>query len=383
MVAYTFYENDNRVRRYAEALVRRGDDVDVVSLRGEEDDPSGEINKVKVYRIQRRALNERGKVTYLRRLLLFFIKSFVIVSKMHMKRKYNVVHVHNVPDFEVFAALIPKFTGAKIILDIHDILPEFYANKFHASTNSVIFKVLLYLEKFSTAFADHVIVSNDIWEERLLSRSVRHGKCTVFMNYPDQSIFYPINKERNNQKLVFIYPGTLNYHQGVDIAIKAFAIASRQIQNAEFHIYGEGAERGNLEKLANDLAVDDKIRFMGRVPIDQIAKDMAIADIGIVPKRDDSFGGEAFSTKIWEFMSVGVPVIVSGTRIDRHYFDDSIVRFFTPGDENCLADAIVSLARDPEIRKSLICNAQKYVEGKKWDIWKKNYFDLLESVVRS
>ena len=58
---------------------------------------------------------------------------------------------------------------------------------------------------------------------------------------------------------------------------------------------------------------------------------MANADIGIVPKRNDSFGNEAFSTKILEFMSLSIPVVISSTRIDRHYFNDTVVRFFESG----------------------------------------------------
>ena len=69
MVGYTFYESDNRVRRYAETLARRGDSVDVVSLRQEGQSPKAVINGVNVFRIQRRVLNEKGRFAYLGKLL--------------------------------------------------------------------------------------------------------------------------------------------------------------------------------------------------------------------------------------------------------------------------------------------------------------------------
>src|ERR1700720_1544176 len=75
MVAYSFYEGDNRVRRYAETLARRGDRVDVVSLRQKGQPPRGIINGVHVFRIQRRVVNEKSKFSYLGRLLLFFMRS--------------------------------------------------------------------------------------------------------------------------------------------------------------------------------------------------------------------------------------------------------------------------------------------------------------------
>ena len=53
------------------------------------------------------------------------------------------------------------------------------------------------------------------------------------------------------------------------------------------------------------------------MPIDQIAEVMANADLGIIPKKNDPFGGEAFSTKTLEFMSLGIPIILSRTKIDK------------------------------------------------------------------
>src|SRR5579872_5282712 len=130
MLAYTFYDADNRVRRYAEALVRRGDHVDAIAL-AREGQPAFEIIQgVRVYRIQTRRIAETGPFSYLIKLLLFFVRSAWFITAQHMHEPYQLIHVHSVPDFEVFATLIPRLTGARIILDIHDIVPEFYASKF-------------------------------------------------------------------------------------------------------------------------------------------------------------------------------------------------------------------------------------------------------------
>src|SRR5689334_9099041 len=130
MLAYTFYETDNRVRRYAEALARRGDEVDAIVLQQEGKSPFEIVNGVNVYRIQKRVRDERGPFSYLSKLLLFFARSMGAVTVRHLETRYDVIHVHSVPDFEVFAALIPRLMGAKVILDVHDIVPELYASKF-------------------------------------------------------------------------------------------------------------------------------------------------------------------------------------------------------------------------------------------------------------
>src|SRR5712692_5090300 len=170
MVAYSFYEKDNRVRRYAETLAKRGDHVDVIALRQEGQTSKDIIEGVHVFRIQRRVVNEKVKLTYLVRLLLFFLRSAAFLTREHMMRCYDVVHVHSVPDFEVFAAFYPKIRGSKLILDIHDLVPELYASKFKTSQDSLIFKMLLRVERMSAAFSDHVIAANHIWEKRLRER---------------------------------------------------------------------------------------------------------------------------------------------------------------------------------------------------------------------
>src|SRR6185312_16798416 len=125
MVAYTFYEADNRVRRYAEALAERGDEVDVIALRRSNQPRLEFLKGVRVYRIQNRSIDEKGPLTYLPKLLLFLAKSAWMLVKKIFTKPYSVIHVHSVPDFEVFAAFIPRLFGSRVILDIHDIVPEF------------------------------------------------------------------------------------------------------------------------------------------------------------------------------------------------------------------------------------------------------------------
>ena len=124
MLAYTFYETDNRVIRYAESLAKRGDRVDVISLCQGGQPFYEKINGVHVYRIQRRVLDETKKRGYLKKLIKFLVKSAIYVTRRHFRCKYDLIHIHSVPDFEVFAALIPKIMGTKLILDIHDIVPR-------------------------------------------------------------------------------------------------------------------------------------------------------------------------------------------------------------------------------------------------------------------
>jgi glycosyltransferase involved in cell wall biosynthesis len=381
MVTYSYYEGDTRVIQYATALAERGDHVDVLALRREGDPRFEVIRGVNVYRIQARRVNEQSRLIYLIRILRFLFTSTIVLARKHFSERYNVIHVHSVPDFLVFAAIIPKLLGARIILDIHDILPEFYASKFGALPDSLLFKCLVWVEQSSIAFSDHVIIANHLWYDRLISRSVTADKCTVVINYPDPQLFAPREKRGADEKFIILYPGSLNHHQGLDVAIRAFARVADQMPGSEYHIYGEGPSKPALIQIASDLGLSTRVFFHDYLPTGEIAEIMAKSDLAVVPKRASSgFGNEAASTKIMEFMALRVPLIVSNTRIDRFYHNDSQVRFFESENEEALGEAMLQLWREPELRARLVASACRYIEQNSWTVRKQDYLDLIDQL---
>jgi glycosyltransferase involved in cell wall biosynthesis len=368
-LAYTFYETDNRVRRYAEALAERGHSVDVIALRRNTQPTRAEHNGVRVYRLQRRQKTEGAAVTYLVKIMLFFARATALISARHMRRPYDVLHIHNMPDFLVFASWLPKLTGARIILDIHDMLPELYSDKFRIPPSSSTFRALRWVERESAQFADHVIVAGELWRNRLIRRAgLKEEECTTLLNYPDLRLFKPRceRDRRQDGKFILLYPGTLNHHQGVDIAVKAFGQVRRQMPNAELHIYGEGPARDSIAGLITSLELSDCVKLNPPVSIEAIARLMSNADIGVIPKRADGFGNEAFSTKSLEFMACGVPIVMSRTQVDCGYFNESLVRFFDSGSVEDLAAAILTDYQRPDERRARAQRAGCFVAQTDW-----------------
>ena len=381
MVAYSFYESDSRIIQYAQSLARRGDTVDVIALAHSGARRFETIDGVNVYRIQRREINERAAVGYLLRILRFLLASTLVLTWKHLRKRYDLVHVHSVPDFLVFCALPLRLMGVPVILDIHDIMPEFYASKFGSATNSPIFKVLVFVERCSARVASHVIVANHLWHARLVSRSVEKENCSAICNYPNLEIFHPYPKQTHAGKFLLMYPGSLNWHQGVDIAVRAFAQVRGRIKGAQFDIYGEGPMRPFLERLVHELGVDTSIKIQNYRPTAEIAALMSGADLAVVPKRaSSSFGNEAASTKVQEFMAVGVPTIVSHTKVDRFYFNDSVVRFVESDNPNALAAAILDLYAHPEKRERLVENAARHIKQNNWDAKQHDYLRIVDAL---
>lgn len=385
MIAYTFYETDHRVRRYAEALASQGHRVDMIVLRGENQEKKGTLNGVNLLRIQRRTYNERGPLSFFFKIMSFFVKGSFLLTLRHLRRGYKVVHIHNLPDFLVFMAIVPRLMKARVILDIHDILPEFYSQKFGIPFSSFSAKILLLVERISVRFAHHVIVANDIWRDKIIARDgVTETSCTTILNYPILNYFKFREPNGISDNFNMVYPGTLSYIHGVDIAIRALAEVKKKIRNVNLHIYGRQSNqsfRQEIDSLIDELDLKENVRMLPPVKPDRLKEIYSIMHVGLVPKREGIFASEAFSTKILDYMASGLPVVASRTTVDEYYFDDSMVMFFRPEDFQDLAQCIIQLYFDREKRRSLAIKSKNYINENNWGNKKYIYLNLIDSFV--
>lgn len=389
MVAHSAYERDNRVMRVARALADRGDQVVVLALRTHAGLPAEEhMDGVCVLRIQDRFEKEADSpLAALRPLLRFTLAAarrlHALARAPHGDGPFDLVHVHNVPDFLAFAAWPARWRGARVILDLHDLVPEFYASRFTAGERSPVVAALQACERMSAAVADHVIVANDLWRDRVVRRSARHEACSVMLNHVDERVFRPRPRRRafGEGGPLVLFPGGLQAHQGLDVAIRAFARLLVQRPDARLHLVGDGSEKPALQALVESMGLQRSIRFFAPQPLAAIAERMAEADLGIVPKLANGFGNEAYSTKILEFMAVGVPVVVSRTRIDTHYFDPCEVRFFESGDDAALAQAMAEVLGNAHLREELVEAGLARAARERWGAHRQRYLGLVDSLV--
>jgi glycosyltransferase involved in cell wall biosynthesis len=152
--------------------------------------------------------------------------------------------------------------------------------------------------------------------------------------------------------------------------------------DAELHIYGEGPAKQSLIRLADSLGLGGRAVFHGMLPTEQIVQVMADTDLAVEPKRAGSqFGNEALSMKIFEFMAVGVPLVVSRTKIHQYYYTDDLVKYYDSDDEAQLAANMVLLRNNPALRRQQVQNALRYVDTHSWDVDKHYYLGIVDSLV--
>lgn len=382
IIYYTFYQFNPTFIREAESLVERGDEVDVICLRTDKDKLFERVKKVNVHRIMERRFDEKGPFQYLCRLLRFFILCILLVTKLHRKKRYNVIHVTSPPDFMVFTCIIPKLLGAKVILDIHDIVPEFYQRKFFVTNSHPLVVCLKFIEKLSTAFADHVFTVTEIWKNKLSERSVTESKCSVLLNTPDRNLFYKKNTGRDSVQSEFrlLYHGALREHFGVETAVRAMERITKEIPKVRLDIYGIGHQRDYLCQIAKEMRLSKWIKINDPVPFDAVPDIIGQCDVGIVPTRDGVFAGEALSVKSLEYIAIQVPIVISRTLVSQYYYDDSMVMFFEPGNPNDLARAVIELYSNPDKIKELVRNEGKFNKKHNWEHYKKIYHGVIDNL---
>lgn len=281
----------------------------------------------------------------------------------------------------IFTAIIPRVLGAKTILNIHDIVPEFYMRKFGIEENHMMIRLLKFVEKICCHIANHVITVTDIWRNRLIGRTgISGSKCTVLMNVPDSEILNVMKETERGSSSNFrlLYPGNIGEHFGVETLIRAMPIVKAEIPSIKLEIYGEGAQRKFLQKLARDLRVDQNIDFNRYIPVEELYSIMRHVDIGVVPTLDGVFAGEALSTKSLEFLAMGTPVVISRTKVSEYYYDDSMVMFFKEGDHYDLAKRIIELYKHPERREAQVRNAKVFNEKHNWENYKRIYYRTVD-----
>ena len=197
MVVHKNYFQDPRVRRYVESLLTTGAKVDVICLSQDSPSRNPGNERLRVFTIPVQHA-DRSKSRYILEYIYAFFWFFIKLSILQVKNHYHLIHIHNMPDFLVFSALLPKLMGSRLILDIHDPMPEVFTSKYGEHPDNWMFKLISFQEKISCLFSNSIITVNSKCRSNLIKRGIPEGKISIIHNYPDPLIFnrnaYPEQK---------------------------------------------------------------------------------------------------------------------------------------------------------------------------------------------
>jgi glycosyltransferase involved in cell wall biosynthesis len=396
MIVHNRYpEKETRVERQALALRQAGSEVDVICLRGENDAAQETVNGVRIFRLPARHRKGANPVVQLFEYLHFFVLAFFQLNRLYREAPYGVVQVHNLPDFLAFVAVWVKWQGARVILDLHDLMPEFYAERMNQPLNSLPVRLIKLQERLSCNFADHVITVTELWRQTLIQRGQPAEKVSVVMNVADDKVFNrqaagsangdapnkldPLGSSATNAEFHLIYHGTMAYRYGLDLLLQAFARVCSSSSAVHLTLHGTGEYQPALVQLAKDLGLNGHVTFSTRsLSTSELPQLIKTAHMAVVPYRSGVFTDGILPTKMMEYAALGVPVIAARTPGIAAYFDETMVSFFTPGSVDELAACIQRLLHQRETLAQMANQLARFTEEHSWQQESRHYVQLVQ-----
>ena len=391
IVRHSFYPFELNVKREAEALRDAGFDVHVICLRGEGEAARETIDGVEVYRLP--VGHKRGKIVrYLWEYNAFFALASSKLARLHRKHRFAAVQVNTMPDYLVFAAWYPKRSGAKIVLHLHEPVPELFHTMFPNRWYTRAFVWLVTrVEQASIRFADRALTVTEQMKANYVRRGADASKITVVVNVPDDRHFARDRYEHLRARIaatkaderargVFrvLTHGAIEERYGFDTIVRAIAHACQRVPGIQFRFMGAGEYLEDVKRLASEQGVADRVHHLGFVPFEQMIEEILLADVCVVAVKKNAYSVLVHTNKMYEYIALERPVIASRLDSVAAYFDDAALTFFEPGDASDLAEKLVAAAAHPDELARRVARATARYEQLRWEKEKQNYLSVYQ-----
>lgn len=377
MLAYANYFTDARIKNYVDALLKAGYKVDVFALGKSEQTQPG----LRLFCLMSKVWSQYPWVYILAQIWFLLIATFR-VGMACLKRRYTLVHVHNIPDFIVFSAFVPKLLGAKIILDIHDTMPESYATKFDLSLNHPLIVLLKWEERLSARFAHKVITTNQLHKMTLCSHGIDERKIEIILNVGNDRFFRPQKKQKLHDGLTLVYHGTIAERLGIDLIIRALANVREKCPGVRLLLIGEGDLLDAIRSLVEELELENRVCFKGFVPVEDLSTHLCDADVGIIGNRSYTEAKKNFMlpVKMLEYAAMEIPTIAPRLKVIQHYFNENSAFYYEPDNVNALSHCIIQIYKDRKILVNKKNGLRKFNQKYNWPSMEKNYLGILDEL---
>lgn len=353
------------LRREAEALRDAGFAVDVVCLR----DPGGplreQVDGVRLYRVPLRR-RRGGTLSYLLDYALFFAGAAVVVTALHLRRRYVAVQVNTMPDFLVFCTAVPKLLGARVLVFMKEPTPELALTRGGSARQ---FDVLARIEQAALRYADGAFTVTEELKQRYVARGADPDKILVVLNGPDpRHLARDVGDVRPDPgRFTAICHGSVEERYGHDTILEAVARARAAVPELRLVVTGTGTAEDRLRELIASMGLTGVVDFRGWVDMDSLVRALHAADVGIVAQKASPYAHLVHTNKMYEYFLLSKPAVLSRLESVRAYVDEDTAAYFEPGDPESLAAVLVELARDRARAARLGAAGRRRYEQLAWD----------------
>ena len=231
------------------------------------------------------------------------------------------------------------------------------------------------VRRYMLQAADGVFPVSRYTADRLLGLGVAEARCHVVPNGVDVAHFRPSDATALRQRLglesskVLLFAGRLQPNKGVDTVLQALPALLTSCPELVFLVVGTGPDKGRLEALAKELGVMAQVRFLGRVPFDDLPRYYSLADLFVTLSREEPPSVEGFGLVFLEAGACGTAVIGSRSGgIPDAIRDGETGRLIPPGDPEALVRSALPLLQDAGLARHLGEAGRAYVTAEgHWD----------------
>lgn len=271
------------------------------------------------------------------------------------------------PIFQAISAWIVALLRRRpFLLEIRDLWPEF-AIDMGVLTNPVLIRLSRWLENFLYARADHVLVNSPAYRDYVHEKGIRLEKISLIANGVDPTLFDPQSKGVEVRRelgldscFVVTYAGALGIANDIPTVLRA-ADRLRDHRNIRFLFVGDGKERPNLEKTAQEMNLANVV-FAGSRPKTDIPTILAASDACLAILMNIPMFRTTYPNKVFDYMAAEKPTILAIDGVIRQVIEAAGGGLFVPpGDDESLAAAVLRLASNPDKVREMGSAARSYV----------------------
>jgi len=380
------YPPDGRVEREARDLLRAGHEVYLMARRGLDQPARETCEGVQVIRAW---LPFQGYKPAADLIYQVFQKYFIFFLIVPVCRKHHIeaLHVHDLP-YAWATTLAGKLLKIPVIFDMHENYLEMMKNGIEARgyrLTKPLFLLQMALmrreEKTACRRAHKVIVVAEEHIGRIKSLGVKSEDIVAVTNTEDVDHFrgLPLDQnlmEKYQSDFIILYFGGLSGHRGIETAIAALPQVRRAIPSAKLLLVGSGYYEETLRQITADTGVTEHVIFTGFQPFESMPSYIHLCRVGLIPHISTPHIETTMPNKIFQFMVLGKPVVVSSTRpMMRVVQDAHCGLIFQERDAASLAEALIKL-KDADLRRQLGENGKRAVQDRY--NWRQTVQALLE-----
>jgi glycosyltransferase involved in cell wall biosynthesis len=369
-----------QIQRVAEALSRAGYEVDVLCMRGRGTPRTSVVNGVTITGLPA-SLGRSNKFRYVFDYAWFFALAASTLAFRQLRRPYAAVQIYTMPDFLVFAAVIPKLLGTRVIAYMNEPTPELFETLYETTRMT---RTLRQIEQAVLRFSDHAITVTEQMKQLYVGRGADPDKISVVLNAADPASdlagWTPPTAERNGEFVVIAH-GAIEDRYGQDTIVEAARILRGELPDLRVVFTGRGSNEEALCALVADPEVSDIVAFEGFVSRRRLNDLLHTAAVGVVAQKASAYSHLVHTYKMVDYWIFGLPVIASRLRATADVYDGTVIEYFEAGDASDLARAIKRLHDDPARRAELAANGRRTEEESGWAAQQQTYLSVFERLL--